>query len=89
MKHPFRLIVILFMCFSCVACQTTPKTKPLAEMSDEERRAVYMYGPISPPKKEHSIAKTTFMVVGGTLLLIPLILVMSIATPGNQIHVGK
>lgn len=89
MKTPFRLITILVMCFSCMACQTTSKTKPLTEMTNEEQRAVYMNGPITTPQKEHSIAKTTLMIVCGALILIPIVYVTGLAASGKQIHVGK
>jgi hypothetical protein len=89
MKRLFRLIVILVMCFSCVACQTTPKTKPLTEMTDEEQRAVYMNGPIATPQKEHHALNTALGVVCAILIAIPIVYVTNLAASGKQVHVGK
>ena len=89
MKTAFRLVTILAMCFCCVACQTTPKGKALTEMTDEEKRAVYLNGPIQAPQKEHHGSKTALAVVGAILLAMPIMVMAGLAGSGAQIHTGK
>lgn len=89
MKNHFRLIVILVMCFCCVACQSTPRAKVMREMTDGGNRPVYQSGPITPPKEDHRIAKKTFMIIGGIILVMPFAIVMGLAASGQQIHAGK
>ena len=89
MKYYFRLFVIVTMCLTCVACQAVPKTKPLTEMSTEEKQAVYMYGPVSSPKQEHPALKKALVITGVILLAIPLGILTGFAASEKQIHVGK
>lgn len=93
LKFCVRKAVLVLVCFSCVACQSTPKTKPLTEMSDEEKKAVYMYGPVGDAPKEKSHVKKALTTTGAVLLILPFVLligyVTNAAAEGKQVHVGK
>ena len=66
-----------------------PKTKPVAEMTDEEKKTVYMYGPISTPPKEHPYLKKALVITGVVLVTIPIAFLIGAAAEGKQVHVGK
>jgi hypothetical protein len=84
MKNHFRLLLVMVMCVSCVACQTTPRSKPLTEMSDAEKKAVYMYGPVGTPKKEHSSTKKALAITAAVVVTIPLIIWAGLAASGSK-----
>ena len=89
MKNCFRIFVIVTMCLTCVACQTVPKSKPLTEMTTEEKQAAYIYGPVSPPKEEHHALNKALVITGVILVALPLAILTGYAASGKQIHVGK
>ncbi|MFT3781534.1 MAG: hypothetical protein QM790_05905 [Nibricoccus sp.] len=89
MKHGFHKIVLVLGCLALVACQSVPKSKSAADMSDDERKAAYTYGPITAPPKEHRIARATLLVTTFILIAIPVGFVLGSAASGKQIHMGK
>jgi len=89
MKYCFRIFVIVTLCLTCVACQTTPQSKPLTEMSTDEKQAAYMYGPVSSPKQEHHALKKALVITGVILVALPIAILTGFAATGKQIHVGK
>ena len=89
MKRYTSKTVLIFVCVACVACQSAPKTKPLTEMTDDEKRAVYMYGPISAPQEEHKGISKALVVTGEILLLIPMGYLLGMAAASQQVHTSK
>jgi hypothetical protein len=65
----------------------------MTEMTDDEKKAVYMYGPIGRPKKNDSRLKKALVVTGAVLLIIPIGFLISSAAQaareGKQVHAGK
>ena len=89
MKNYFRVFVIITLCLALVGCQTVNKSKPLTEMSTEEKQAAYLYSPVSTPKEERPTWKKVLAVTGVILVAVPLAILMGYAASGKQVHVGK
>jgi hypothetical protein len=73
MKQCFRiLLVVLTLSFSS-GCQTKPKSKPLAEMSDTELIEMYKYGAVEKPADDKGFPWAGFFKgVGAFVLFLPL-----------------
>lgn len=80
MNHPFRVAILTVTCFACVAGQTAPKGRPLTELSDDEKRALYMNGPVgAAPIEEKKFWKKTVVITTTVCVLVPLIVLQSLA----------
>jgi hypothetical protein len=73
MKKCFRiLLVVLTLSFSS-GCQTKPKSKPVAEMSDAELVEMYKYGAVEKPADDKGFPWSGFFKgVGAVILYLPL-----------------
>lgn len=93
MKNCFQKVILTVICIACAACQNVPKSKPIAEMTEDEKKAAYMYGPISTPPKEHPHLKKALIVTSAVLISIPLIILIGSVTEaareGKQVQIGK
>jgi hypothetical protein len=59
-------------------------------MTEEEKKAVYMYGPISAPPKEHPRLKKALVITGIVLITLPVAFLIGSVTEaareGKQVH---
>ena len=61
-----------------------PKSKPLTELSDAEKRAIYVNGPVGTPEKEHHAWKKALYITCGVLVTVPLIILTGLAHSGSE-----